>query len=301
MAAPQCNLSTSFIATLTTICCISGVLAVVQNLAVLFAVRKFYSLRPTARHFMASLAAAELLSGFIANLYFILNHSKKDRVFIKHESAVVSFTTASVTFSLSNVALDRYIAITSPLRYHSRMTSTRCSSLIIFSWCLALLSASMVYLIPEENLVELWICRVIILVLIPFCIIAFSYFTICRATRSTYPVRENMTDAQQIAENKRQRKAAYTFGIVTGLYVAFFMPYFIFSCIELIANPPDLNDLKCHDSRRKAWIYIAVISYFSAIFDPWVYAIKMRDFRRVLKELFQSLCRTLHLHVSVES
>ena len=295
MAGSQCSLSTNYITTLTVICCISGVLAVVENLAVLLAVRKIRSLRSTARYFMASLAAAELLSGFIANLYLTLNHSRKEGIFVKTETAVVCFTTASVTFSLSNVALDRYIAITSPLQYHNRMTTTRCSILIVFSWCLAILDASIVFFVPEESLAKTWMGGVTISVLIPFVIIAFCYFRIYKATRSTFPVSESITDAQQMAEQNRQRKTAYTFGIITGLFIAFFMPYFTFTIVQIIAGPSEPRDLKCHGSTRKAWIFIAVISYFSAIFDPWVYAIRMRDFRMALKEQFQSMCRILHL------
>ena len=58
------------------------------------------SVLSTARHFLASLAAAELLAGFIANLYFSLIFSRKDSVPLKTESAIWLLTTASVTLSL---------------------------------------------------------------------------------------------------------------------------------------------------------------------------------------------------------
>ena len=296
MACPPYSLSTTFIAMLTTVCCISGILAVVENLAVLLAIRNIHSLRSTARYFMASLAAAELLSGFAGNLLYALNHSRNESIFVKTESAVLFFTTTSVTFSLSNVALDRYIAITSPLQYHNRMTSTRCLILIIFSWCLALLGAAMMYVVPEENLVQMWICGDIISFFAPFCIIAFCYFRIYRAAKSTFPVRENITEAQQMAENNRQRKTANTFGIIIGLFTLLFMPCFILNC-TYIFDPPDKNVMKCNSFRRTIWIWIAVISYFSAVCDPWVYAIRMRDFRMAVKEQFQSMCRRI-MHLS---
>ena len=244
---------------------------------------------------MASLAAAELLSGFTGNLVYALNHSRNENIFMKTESAVVFFTTTSVTFSLSNVALDRYIAITSPLQYHNRMTSTRCLILIVFSWCSALLGASTAYMVSEENLVQIWNSQAIISVLVPFCMIAFCYFRIWQATKITFPVRDSITEAQQMAENKRQRKTANTFGIITGLFILLFMPSFIYNCIFTFAASADINEVKCNSFRRQIWIWMAVISYFSAVFDPWVYAIRMRDFRMALKELFHSVCRILHL------
>ena len=288
------SLSTTFIATLTTICCISGVLAVVENLVVLLAVRNIRSLRSTARYFMASLAAAELLSGFAGNSFFaswlILNHSRQEILQLTIETAVWLFTTTSVTFSLSNVALDRYIAVTSPLQYHNRMTSPRCVLLILFSWISALLGGTVAYVVPEKHLQTVWMCGAIISVLIPFCIIAFCYFRIYQATRSTFPIRENITDAQQMAENKRQRKTASTFGIIAGMFFVLFMPSVVINCI-FIVNPPVIVDLKCSyfSASRKVWICIAVISYFSAIFDPWVYAIRMPDFRTALKTLLHRI------------
>jgi len=272
----------------------SGILAVVENLAVLLAVRKVHSLRSTARHFMASLAVAELLAGFIANLYFSLILSRKDSISLNTETAVWFFTTTSVTFSLSNVALDRYIAITSPLQYHNRMTSTRCLILIMFSWCLALLGAAVVYVVPEENLVQMWISGDVTSVFIPFCIITFCYFRIYQATKNTFPARENITEAQQMAENKRQRKTATTFRIITGLFIVLFLPCFIFNCMYIF-DLPRKTEMNCNGFRRTVWICVAVISYLSAICDPWVYAIRMRDFRMALKKMFQSMCCTLHL------
>ena len=290
MACPPYSLSTTFIATLTTVCCIPGILAVVQNLAVVLAVRNIHSLRSTARYFMASLAAAELLSGFTGNLHFALNHSRKvEGIFMRTEAAIWFFNTTSVTFSLSNVAWDRFIAITSPLRYHDRITSTRCLILIIFSWCLAGLGAIMIYAVPAEYLVKMWILVSIISLIIPFCIIAFCYFKIFQETRISPAVRDNITEAQQMAENKRQRKTACTFGIITGLFILLFMPSFIYECVNVVADTPDLNDLKCDAPARKAWICLTVISYFSAVFDPWVYAIRMPDFRMALKELFRRI------------
>ena len=163
------------------------------------------------------------------------------------------------------------------------------------SFSICLLGASMAYMVAEENLVQMWICRAIISVLIPFCIIAFCYFRIYQATKHSFSVRDIVTEAQQMAENTRQRKTANTFGIITGLFIALFIPSFIFNCISLFAASPDINEVKCNSFHRKIWIFMAVISNFSAVCDPWVYAIRMRDFRMALKEQFQSMCRVLHL------
>ena len=293
------NLSSSFNLTLITICCISGVLAFVENAVVLLSVRKIHSLRATARYFMISLAAAELFSGVTGNAFFSswlilpnhLRHGTSD-VLWKTETVVWMFTTISITYNLVNVALDRYIAITLPLQYHTRMNSIRCLLLIAFAWISAFSCSLPVYLVPEKRLPYVWICGSVFAVLIPFCVIAVCYFKIYRATKSTLRLRQNITDAQQIAENKRQRKTACTFAIITGLFIVLFMPSFILNCIQLFNTEIyELNEQsKCAVwARRRVWICIAVVSYFSAVFDPWIYVIRMPDFRSALKVLLQSL------------
>ena len=196
-------------------------------------------------------------------------------------------TTTVTTFNLVNVALDRYVAITSPLHYYTKMNSTRCLMLIAFAWFSAFSSASVVYAVPNEHLPKLWICGTITAIVIPLCIISLCYFNIYKASKSNFLARENITDAQQIAEYKRQRRTACTFGIITSLFILFFMPSFVFNCIQLfnsLRHGAEKELEYCKGTpEREVWICIAVVSYFSAIFDPWVYAIRMNDFRIAFK------------------
>ena len=162
MSCSLFNVSTSFAMTLTAICCISAFLAAIENAVVLLLIRKLCSLRKTAKYFMTSLTAAEFLSGVTGNAYFsswlILNFRQDTRdVLWKTEIVVWMFTTISITYNLVNVALDRYIAITLPLQYHTRMNSTRCLLLIAFAWISAFSCSLPVYLVPEKHLPYVWI------------------------------------------------------------------------------------------------------------------------------------------------
>ena len=295
MICPNFTVPVGFSTVMTSVCFTSGCLAAVENTICLFVVHRLHSLRKTARFFMASLAASELFSGVAANFHISLKlmlHSSLDSVILwKFESALWYFTTSVVTFNLVNVSLDRYIAITSPLHYHIKMSLKRCVALILFSWIFSILAASLAFIVPLIDLPKLWICGTVTAVLIPFCIISFCYFKIYNATRRTFPERENITDAQQIAENKRQAKTARTFVIITVLFLVLFAPSFIFHCIQLFSTSlyrgKGMEQLCTQlDSNRTVWIYIAVASYFSAVCDPWVYAIRMPEFRVALKELF---------------
>ena len=95
----------------------------------------------------------------------------------------------------------------------------------------------------------------------------------------------SISEAQQNAENTRLKKTGNIFGIITGRFILLVMPSFIFNCIFFICGVTWLimNEVKCNGLRRKIWICIAVISHISGICDPWVYAIRTRDFRMALK------------------
>ena len=137
-------------------------------------------------------------------------------------------TTMVTIYNLVNVALDRYVAITWPLHYYTKMSSKKCLTLIGFAWLLSFLSGLVVYLIPQEYLPKVWTYGPIVVVLVPLCIIAFCYFGIYRASKGTFPARVNIIDAQQELENKRQRKTALTFGIITVLFFVLFAPVYYF-------------------------------------------------------------------------
>lgn len=296
MSCPLYNQSLSFTATVTSICCLSALLAILENTAVLLSVQKITSLRKTSRYFMISLAAGELFSTVIGNSFLsawlILNHYSHENgtALWKMESTMWCLTTMVTTYNLVNVALDRYVAITSPLHYYTKMSSKKCLTLIGFAWLLSFLSGLVVYLIPQEYLPKVWTYGPIVVVLVPLCIIAFCYFGIYRASKGTFPARVNIIDAQQELENKRQRKTALTFGIITVLFFVLFAPVIIFNFIQLLTHEIEL----CVSlTERKVWICIAVVSYWSAISDPWVYMIRMPEFRAAFKKSLPPFCKNL--------
>ena len=170
------------------------------------------------------------------------------------------------------------------------MSSKKCLTLIGFAWLLSFLSGLVVYLIPQEYLPKVWTYGPIVVVLVPLCIIAFCYFGIYRASKGTFPARVNIVEAQQESENKRQRKKALTFGIITVLFFVLFAPVIIFNFIQLLTHEIELC---VSPTERKVWICIAVVSYWSAISDPWVYMIRMPEFRAAFKKSLPPFCKNL--------
>ena len=166
----------------------------------------------------------------------------------------------------------------------------------MFSWCLALLGAIMMYVVPEENLVQLWTCGDVNSVFTPLCLTAFCYWFPNLSSNQKYfsrareHNRSSTNGGKQATEENSEHIWNYNWTVYSSLHAVYYFELYVY-----ILDQPDTNVMKCSSFRRTIWISIAVISYFSAVCDPWVYAIRMHDFRMALKELFQSMCRSLHL------
>ena len=112
--------------------------AVVGNVLVVVSVCRFERLRVTANFFIVSLAAADLL---VAVLVMPFNASQEiagrwlfGRVACDLFNANdVLFSTASL-LHLCCISTDRYIAITDPFHYESRMSTRRVAVMLCCAW-----------------------------------------------------------------------------------------------------------------------------------------------------------------------
>ena len=121
--------------------------AVVGNVLVVVSVRRFERLRVTANFFIVSLATADLL---VAVLVMPFNASQEiagrwlfGRVACDLFNANdVLFSTASL-LHLCCISTDRYIAITDPFHYESRMSTRRVAIMLSCAWGASVLLSHM--------------------------------------------------------------------------------------------------------------------------------------------------------------
>ena len=283
--SPKLTAASSFV--LASFNGVSGISTIVGNSIILLALYKTPSLQTVSNYFIGSLAGADLFVGIFANsLYVALSGfvSLQEIQELKDaETFIWLLTTTVTTFNLCFVALDRYVAIIRPLRYPSEVTTQRFLKTVISMWIFAVLFSTISFYIPLSDLPKLWIIGSFVTFLFPFGVLLFCYFriyAIARAQNSRWKQQPTLHRSAQVAEGLKNRKAAVTFAIITGLFVALFLPTLVINFVAISLEG------RCHRIRLNiAWFWAAAVSYTSSTINPWVYAIRMTDFKRAIKHL----------------
>jgi len=270
---------------------VSGISTIVGNSIILLALYNTPSLQTVSNYFVGSLACADLFVGLFANsLYVALSGfvSLQEIQELKDaETFVWLLTTTVTTFNLCFVAVDRYVAIFRPLRYPLEITTKRFVKAVTSMWIFALLFSTIGFYIPYSDLPKLWILGSFVTFLLPFGVLLFCYFRIyvvARAQNSRWKQQPTFHRSAQLAEGLKNRKAAVTFAIITSFFVALFLPTLVINFVAIA-----LED-RCHLMRVNiAWFWAATLSYTSSTINPWIYAMRMTNFKRAIRHLLSRI------------
>ncbi|XP_078379024.1 adenosine receptor A2a-like [Oculina patagonica] len=271
---------------------VSGFLTITGNSVILLVLYRTPSLKTVSNYFVGSLACADLSVGLFANsLYVALSGfvSLQEIQELKNaETFVWLLTTTVSTFNLCFVAVDRYIAIIYPLRYSEIITTNRLFRAVICMWIFAVLFSTIGFYLPYNGLPILWIIGSFLTFLLPLGVLLYCYFRIylvAKAQSSRWKRQPTFERSAQVrAKELKNRKAAATFAIITGLFVALFLPTLVVNFVAISLKG------RCHLMRLNiAWFWVAAISYTSSAINPWIYAIRMTNFKQAIKHLLFSV------------
>lgn len=198
--------------------------------------------------------------------------------------------TASI-MNLMAISFDRYLCITSPLRYLELMTTSRVIFIIACVWIYSLgiaIAGFILYDKPIFMLVEMILCFCIPLVVI---IIAYSIiFKV--ALRHITQIHTAMPSHNHDSHNSfmKELKAAKTLAVVVGAFVICWAPFVTLNVIYSLCSP--ILGCPCPVISPEIILATKWMHYGNSLLNPLIYAFTNRDFRTAFKALLCSRNRS---------
>lgn len=280
--------------------CIS-VTTVLLNLLVIISISHFKQLHTPTNLLIMSLAVADLLVGLIVMPVNILDLIDSCWYLGKTMCAlypVLNYISVSASAgSLVFIAVDRYIAVSNPLFYSTRMTICKTSFFISLTWSCAILYNILFYLfnghllhpdminkcVGECVVVQTHAASMIDLFVSfigPCFAMLFLYLRIFKVAR--YQVKSinalECDNAHGRGVKSVKNKAVKTLGIVIFVYLSCWIPYYL--------NSMYVQSLS---SMSLVWIVLNWLIYINSSVNPLIYAIFYPWFRASVK--FIVTCR----------
>ena len=284
---------------------VSGLAAVIGNLIVLITVIKNQSLRQPCYYLLASLSAIDLFVGIAVNpLYIMLTNfvswQYREEHLLQPESFFVMSSAMIIMHTLSVMGIERYIAVIYPLRYYSVVTVKRSCIAVVIIWVFGFTFSSFSFALTNEDLPKLWITSWMLTGFVPMLVIFFCYGNIFQAARhqsrrialEQRSVRWAISrdedgavtkvETAHFIEAKKTMKTAWKVAIVVVVEVVVSIPVSVINILQI-----STTDLCRHRHYTRAWMWAAALSFTSSAVDPWIYAMRIRDFKASFK---RTLC-----------
>ena len=243
-------------------------------------------LRTPFNYFMANLSIADLIVGFItgpmSTIYHIfegvgrLKQSFRDVV---HITFFISWTASLL--SLTALALDRYLAITYPLMYRTKLNPVRALLVSLMVWIASIL-LPMIYFIVGYNKFRFVFANTA--VALTFAVLIFTNAKIFKYLRFQVQQWDNLHDSTEENLAKKQamkweKKITKTLVVVLLLFLAFYLPACI--CIYIINFCTTCDCMFIHWVRD---IQTVLVMANSGV-NPFVYAWRLENFRKAFKSI----------------
>ncbi|KAM9770228.1 trace amine-associated receptor 1 [Menidia menidia] len=277
---------------------------VVGNFLVVMSIGYFKQLQSPTNSFVMSLAVADCLVGLVVMPYSMIRTVEGcwyfGTLFCKlHSSLDVMLCTASI-FHLSCIAFDRYYAVCNPLVYSLKMSQHRVALLIAICWAVPMLiSFGPIMLdlhitgvdvsIPEDACVFLVsrlyaVMASLVAFYLPMAIMLVAYWKIFKAAKRQ--AKQISAMESQMAAGvgkdsskkkkhrntmKRERKAAKTLGIIMGVFLIFWMPFFTVNIVDPFIE---------YSTEVVIWDVFLWLGYINSSLNPFLYGCFNRSFRR---------------------
>ena len=284
----------SFTVTLCVLNLVFSLVAALGNLLVIRALWKASSIPANVKKFFLSLAFSDLAVGMLTQPMFGVIIA----VLLKKGSTgnynFVSFCPTTLTvlsglyillfcasfLNVTAIAVDRLLAISLHLRYQELVTSKRVMVASVSVWITSGVAALLTTLLPKVNSAVL---IHITIVFIGLLLTTIAYIRIYQVVRH----HQNQLQLQntQVMELLRQKKSAYNTFFVYIVYLACYLPTFIWMTVFVTDNFRISFEVA---SEATLFIYLA-----NSSLNPFVYCWRYREIREIVKSTVKKI-----LHMS---
>ena len=254
----------------------------ITNVFTLAAFARNRHLRKRTTYLIINLTVADLLVGAVTGPLAIFRRDLKRGNGFSWQEFII-FTSSSIfplasQANLSLISLERLHATLFPFR-HCLMEKWFYFKVIIGSWMIALLLASMISVLEMLELVLIW-----------YLFLCYTSLTLLIITVSnviiTIKVKSN-PPPQHFSAVASERKLSVTLSIVTVISILTILPLSIWMAIK--------DHIFSQMSRAAAFhiqTTLILLYYANSIINPLIYAIRMQEFRKAVKELCKMTAAT---------
>ena len=295
---------------------------IIGNTLVLLATWKERSLHQPNKYFIVCLAVADLLVGTLigpARVYGLSADAEARRDISVHVCRLMvwidTFALTASVYTLMFISFDRYIKISKPLQYRSRMTTSRSLKIIFIIWLVSIafatysatpdtgsygFLASGAFLCPHyrtstSKLKGYFTFVYMSVIFLPAIVIIIMYaFIFVVAHKRQKMWRDGELGEIRIAQNQRRAALRQDLKIVRMLLIVvgvFLFCWFPLSISLILSISNTFKDW----SRKSFTIYMRVmflLPLINSVMNPIIYACLDQTYRKAFKRLFQKMmCR----------
>ena len=305
------------------------ILIIKGNTLVLLATWRERSLHQPNKYFIACLAVADLLVGIfigpvrLYHLSIVVDESQRAtsihlcRFLVWIDTLVV---TASV-YTLMFISFDRYLKISKPLQYRSKMTTSKSLKIVFIIWLISAAfatyaatphSGSSGFLASGVSLCHDYdrgttskrkayeTFMSVSVIFLPAMVILIMYALIfVVAHKRQKMLRNGELGETCTVQNRRSAlrqdlKIVRMLLVVVGVFFFCWFPYGITTFLKYYNNPLELAG-KRWNNFRSIFIYLTaaiLLPLINSLCNPIIYACLDQTYREAFKHLFQKMCRT---------
>ena len=303
------------------------IFAILGNTLVLVATWRERSLHEPNKYFVACLAVADLLVGMIfapLRLYQLVNIENggvTSIYFCRFYFWIDNFLQTASIYILTFISFDRYLKISKPLQYKSRMTTSTLLKIIFIIWLIAATYATLAmfpYADSPGILISTFGCyninkefytfATVIAFFLPTTIMLVMYTLIFLVAHKRQKMLRNgalgetSNNPNQRSALLRNLKVIRMLLVVVGVFIFCWGPFFVWLMIFYYKKKETfwLSLTYCYEHSCNNMVYFAMVLWqlvtilpvLNSVFNPLIYACLDQKYKEAFKHLFQRMmCR----------